>query len=111
MGSALPDVVFGTLATFLGTVGTWYLRKHRFFCSIPPVISNAVIIPFVLKYAYGVGDLLPYLALTVGAGEVITCMIFGEILLNALFPVRHVLFADDHVVSRRLRKAEQSPDT
>ena len=98
IGSALPDVVFGTLATLLGTVGTWYLRKHKILCSFPPVISNAVIIPFVLKYAYGVDNLFPYLALTVGAGEIITCVIFGEILLHALFPVRHLLFTDTHHV-------------
>ncbi|MCR5772861.1 MAG: QueT transporter family protein [Butyrivibrio sp.] len=98
MGNPLPDVVFGTLATLIGCIGTYALRKHRFLCSVPPVISNALIIPFVLKYAYGMTDLVPFMMLTVGAGEVITCMIFGEILLNALYPVRQLIFADDHYV-------------
>ena len=102
--SPLPDVIFGTLATFIGCVGTYLLRKHRILCSLPPVISNALIIPFVLKFAYGFTDLIPFMMLTVGAGEVITCVIFGEILLNALFPVRHVIFADDHYVAPLKKK-------
>lgn len=100
MGSALPDVIFGTLATLIGCVGTYALRKHRILCSLPPVISNALIIPFVLKFAYGLPDMIPYMMLTVGAGEVITCVIFGEILLNALYPVRGMLFADEHVAKK-----------
>ena len=100
MQSALPDVIFGTLATLIGCIGTYVLRKHRVLCSLPPVISNALIIPFVLKYAYGMTDLIPFMMLTVGAGEVITCVIFGEILLNALFPVRGILFADDHTAKK-----------
>ena len=92
LGSALPDIVFGTLATLIGCVGTYALRKHRFLCSLPPVISNAIIIPFVLKYAYGVGDIIPYLMVTVGIGEIISCVVFGEILLNALYPVRGRVF-------------------
>lgn len=100
MGSALPDVIFGTLATLIGCVGTYALRKHRILCSLPPVISNALIIPFVLKFAYSLPDMIPYMMLTVGAGEVITCVIFGEILLNALYPVRGMLFADEHVAKK-----------
>ena len=100
MGSPLPDVIFGSLATLIGCLGTYALRKHKILCSLPPVISNALIIPFVLKYAYGAPDLIPYMMLTVGAGEVITCVIFGEILLNALFPVRGMLFADDHTAKK-----------
>ena len=44
-GAALPDIVFGTLATFLGALGTRLLRKHRFLCTLPPVLSNGIIIP------------------------------------------------------------------
>lgn len=100
MGNPLPDVIFGSLATLIGCIGTYALREHRILCSLPPVISNALIIPFVLKFAYGLPDMIPYMMLTVGAGEVITCVIFGEILLNALFPVRGMLFADEHVAKK-----------
>jgi uncharacterized membrane protein len=100
MGNHILDIIFGTFATLIGCIGTYTLRKHRFLCSLPPVISNALIIPFVLRFAYGSTDLIPFMMLTVGIGEVITCVIFGEILLNALYPVRGMLFADDHVAKK-----------
>ena len=93
-GSALPDIVFGTLATLIGAVGTRALRRHRFLCTIPPVIANAVIIPLVLRYAYGISGALWFLALTVGAGEVICCVFFGSLLISALYPYRYKLFRD-----------------
>ncbi len=107
-GSPAPDVIFGTMATLIGALGTYALRKNRYLCSIPPVISNAIIIPFVLRYAYGIADgmelfgisfsALPAFAITVGIGEIITCVIFGQILISALLPVRSRLFpADDQV--------------
>ena len=92
-GSPVPDVVFGTLATLLGAAGSWMLRKNRFACSVPPVISNALIIPFVLRFAYGVPDAIPFMMLTVGAGELIACVLFGQVLITALTPFRQRLFA------------------
>lgn len=91
-GCTLPDVVFGTLATLIGALGTYALRKHRFLCTIPPVISNAVIVPFVLRYAYHIPAALPWLSLTVGIGEVISCMVLGQVLIAALKPVQQYLF-------------------
>ena len=91
-GSALPDIIFGTLATLIGAVGTFALRRHRFLCTLPPVIANAVIIPLVLRYAYGTPGALWFLALTVGAGEIICCVLFGSILISALQPYRQWIF-------------------
>lgn len=93
-GSSIFDIIFGTLATLLGALGTYALRRHRLLCTLPPVIANAVIIPFVLTYAYGIPGGLLYQALTVGAGEVICCVLFGSVLLTALLPVRHIVFGD-----------------
>ncbi len=83
-GCALWDVVFGSLATLIGAVGTRMLRKKPLIAWIPPVISNAVIVPVVLQKVYGVPDSFWYLMLTVGAGEVIACGILGLILYHAL---------------------------
>ncbi len=91
-GAALPDIVFGTLATLLGALGTRMLRKHRFLCTLPPVLSNGIIIPLVLRYAYAIPGALWFLALTVGAGELICCVIFGGILISVLLPHRGRLF-------------------
>ena len=91
-GCALPDIIFGTLATFLGAIGSYALRKHRFLCALPPIISNALIIPFVLTYAYHIPGGVPLFMLTVGLGELIACMGLGQILLQALLPFRGRLF-------------------
>lgn len=91
-GCALPDIIFGTLATFLGALGTRYLKEHRFLCTLPPVIANTLIVPFILTYAYHIPGGIPYLMLTVGIGEVISCMILGQILLTGLMPVAGRIF-------------------
>lgn len=101
-GAAVYDVVFGSLATLLGAVGTYLLRRHKFLCTLPPVIANMVIIPFVLRYGYGlvmeVGGhdvAIPFYMLTVGAGEVICCCIMGYIVLNVLNKYRSVIFKNE----------------
>lgn len=87
-GCALWDVVFGTLATLLGALGTRYLAgkllKKPYLAAVFPVLSNTVIVPFVLRYTYGAEGSLLYFAATVGAGEVISAGIFGTLLLAAL---------------------------
>ncbi len=83
-GCALWDVVFGSLATLIGAVGTLLLRKKPMLAWIPPVLSNALIVPAVLQRVYGVPDSFWYLMLTVGAGEVIACGILGILLYKAL---------------------------
>ena len=83
-GCAMWDVVFGSLATLLGAVGTRLLRKKPLIAWIPPVASNAIIVPIVLQKVYEVPDAWWYLALTVGAGEVIACGILGLMLYKAL---------------------------
>jgi uncharacterized membrane protein len=92
-GCAVWDIVFGSLATLLGALGTWALRhKCRYLACIPPIISNTVIVPFVLRLVYGVPGSLWYLALTVLIGEVGACAILGLFLLKVLEPHRNTLF-------------------
>ena len=90
-GCALPDIIFGSLATLLGALGTYALRKWKWCAPICPIIANTIIVPLVLIYGYGllieglsVLQCFGYYCLTVGAGEVISCGILGMILLFAL---------------------------
>lgn len=94
-GCVLPDIIFGSLATLIGALGSYALRRYRFLVPIPPIVANMVIVPFVLRYAYDVPDSLPYMMATVGAGEVISCYILGLLLLFALQPLRNTLFNKD----------------
>ena len=96
-GCALPDIIFGTLATLLGALGSYALRKNRFLCAVPPIVSNALIIPFVLTYAYHIPGGIPLFMLTVGLGELISCMGLGQILIQALLPFRGRLFNPDNI--------------
>jgi uncharacterized membrane protein len=79
------DIIFGSIATLIGAYLTFILRKKSVCVAvIPPILSNTVIIPFVLKYAYGIHGMIPYFAVTVFLGEFICCGIFGVLLLKAL---------------------------
>ena len=83
-GSALPDIVFGSLATLIGALGAYFLRRRKWLVPLPTVLANTLIIPFVLRFAYGVEGSIPYFMLTVGAGEVISAYICGMLLYAAL---------------------------
>ena len=83
-GAAIWDIVFGSLATLLGAIGTYLLRKQKWCAPIPPILANTIIIPFVLTYAYGLPGGIPFFMLTIGAGEILSCGILGMILLFAL---------------------------
>ena len=78
------DVVFGSLATLIGAIGTRLLRKNPYIAWIPPVVSNMAIVPSVLQKVYGVPDAWWYLVLTVGAGEVISCGVLGLLLYHSV---------------------------
>lgn len=92
-------MIFGTLATLLGAIGTHLLKKHKFLATLPPVISNSLIIPWVLRYVYGMTfeyggmDLsIPFFMLTVCIGEVISVCILGTLLRKAFEPLKIRLF-------------------
>ncbi len=92
-GCAPFDVVFGSIATLIGALGTYALRKrHRILASVPPIVSNTLIVPFVLKYVYNMPGGIPYFMLTVGIGEVISCGIVGQAFYHVLYPMRNKLF-------------------
>ncbi len=62
-GAILPDIIFGSLATLIGAIGSYALRKHKFA--------------------------VPLQMLTVGIGEVLSCGVIGMILLLALEKYRN----------------------
>ena len=92
-GAPMPDVVFGSLATLLGAVGTWLLRKWKPVVAIlPPILSNMLIIPFVLRYAYDLALPIPLMMASVGLGEVMSCGVLGLLLYKALLARSKDLF-------------------
>ena len=91
-GAVLWDIIFGSTATLIGAYFSYKLKGKRWLVPIPAIISNTVIIPFVLKYAYGIDIPLVLQMLYVFAGEVGGCFVLGELLASALIPYREKLF-------------------
>ena len=83
-GCAAWDVVFGSLATLIGAVGTRLLKDKPLLAWIPPVLSNMAIIPIILIKVYAVPDAWWFLVLTIGAGEALSCGVLGLLLYKAL---------------------------
>ena len=84
-GCALWDVVFGSLATLAGALGTYYIgRKYPATAPVFPIAANCAVVPFVLQYVYGSTDSYWFLAATVGAGEILSCAFLGGILYKVL---------------------------
>ncbi len=79
------DLIFGSLATLIGAIGTYYLgRKVKWLSSLPPILSNTIIIPLVLEFAYGAEGGIPFFMLTVFIGEFVCCGVLGTLLLCSL---------------------------
>ena len=51
-----------------------------------------LIIPFVLRYGYGIALPIPIMMGTVGAGEAVSCGILGLLLYKALYAHRKEIF-------------------
>ena len=93
MGGAIPvDIICGSLATLAGALLSYAMRKHKFLVPLPPIIANTLVVPFVLFYGYGVNLPIPFMMLTVGVGEVVSCGVIGLILLFALDRYKGVIF-------------------
>ena len=86
------DIICGSIATLIGAVGSYALRKQKFLVPVPPIMANTVIVPFVLFYGYGINLPIPLMMLSVGAGEVLSCGVLGLVILSALDRYKNVIF-------------------
>ena len=92
-GSIMIDVIIGSLATLLGAIGTWLLRKKsRYLAPLPPILTNTLLVPYVLRYGYGEPLPIPVLMATVGIGEIAACGIMGLVVLTVLNKYRKYIF-------------------
>jgi uncharacterized membrane protein len=77
----LPDVVLGTLSSFLAAVWTARIRSPR-WAPMPPVIVNAIVVPLYLQFLTTIH--LGWTMLWVLAGQAVACYGLGYPLLLAL---------------------------
>ena len=93
-GGTVYDIIFGTLATLIGVLIAYFIRRLPYLASLPTILSNAIIIPVVLIVS-GVGgwNMFPYFAATVGLGEIIACGVLGTVL---------VVYMEKHPSARKM---------
>ncbi|MCI8294057.1 MAG: QueT transporter family protein [Hespellia sp.] len=92
-GCILPDIILGSIATLIGAVGTWVLRNHnKFLAPIPPILANSLIVPFVLRFGYQIPLPIPFMMLTVGLGEIVSCGALGMTIYFALKKYQYRIF-------------------
>ena len=82
---SIIDILVGSLATLIGA----YLAskvKTKWLCPIPTILSNTVLIPFVIMNYSGVWNISSYMLAAGGvlASEIASVYIVGMILLLAL---------------------------
>ncbi len=91
-GCAPLDIVLGTFATLVGACGAFLLgllknkKMTRWLCTLPNILINTVIITVVCYFCYTAPSaqdptVLPFYAITASLGEIISCGIFGTVLL------------------------------
>lgn len=86
-GAPWFDVVFGTLATGLAALLTYFIGKRglpKWLAPLPAVVCNGCIVGAVLTYGYGIGIPFQLSALYVSAGEILSCYVIGLPLLYFL---------------------------
>ena len=91
IGCLLANLLNGCVATLLGALATRRLRGRPWLAMVPPVLANALIVPWVLRYGYGAPDAIWLMVLTVGAGEIVSVLGIGGALYIALRRQRELL--------------------
>lgn len=95
-GAVLLDVICGSLATLGAAVLSYLLRKNKYLVSLPPIILNMLVVPYVLRIGYGLVTPIPLMMLTVGIGEVLSCGILGFLLLKGLERYKNEIFGNTY---------------
>ena len=87
-GAVILDIIFGSLATLVAAYLSYKLRKRDWLVPVPPVIINAVVVGFILKYVYAEAASIWVLMGSVFLGQMVAAYGLGMILIKALKPFR-----------------------
>lgn len=102
IGNGILDIIFGTLATLLAAITTYFIGKmvrnktgKLILGELPPIIYNAIIVPFTflaiaeLKEAYFIN------LLWVGLGQLAAIGVGGTIIYFAVLKLKNTNFFKD----------------
>lgn len=85
-GALLPDIILGSLTTFIAAIlSYWIGKKQPLLAPIPPIVCNMIVVPLLLRFAYGILLPLPLMMVSVGIGQAISC---GGLGLSLYFLLR-----------------------
>ncbi len=76
-GFGMIDIVFGSLATLLAGISTYFLRKYHFLFPLPPVFFNAMIVGAYVYLLYDNSYSMALTMLFIGISELIICYGLG----------------------------------
>ncbi|MBQ9914681.1 MAG: QueT transporter family protein [Clostridia bacterium] len=76
-GFGIYDIVFGSLATLLGALGTRYFRKKPVLAALSPVVTNSLIVGSMLYFVVPDSGALLFNMASVGFGELVICLGLG----------------------------------
>ncbi len=83
--ASIWDIVFGSLATLIGALGAYALRRRSvYFAPVPTILANTFIIPAVICGMMGEFSILLYgaYAATIFLGEFLSCGVIGLLLFK-----------------------------
>lgn len=86
------DIVFGTMATFMAALSTYFLRNIRIkklpvLSAVPPILFNAVVVGWELCVLISGGFNIAVFtaqAVSVAIGQLISCGVLGLVLVNII---------------------------
>ena len=118
----IPDAIFGSLTTLAAAALTWFVGKaikknvKILPAPFPAVLLNAIVVPFILYYGYGIrefmgqtatGIVLALTALSVFIGQTIACYGIG---VPLYFALKGVADRTDLFHRKELKKTREKPD-
>ncbi len=83
-GYGVYDIIFGSLATLLGAIGTRVLRKRPVFAMLSPVLCNGLIVGSMLYFVVPDAGAFFFNVATVALGELVICLGLGLPLVQFL---------------------------
>ena len=83
-GSALPDIVLGSLTTLVAALLTRRLRGNRLLAALPPVVLNGLVVGALVHLLYTPEIPMALCMLYVAVGEAIACYVVGFLVLAAV---------------------------
>ncbi|HOD92528.1 MAG TPA: QueT transporter family protein [Clostridia bacterium] len=89
-GAGVLDILLGSFATLVAAYLT-YKVKNKWLAPVPPIVINMFVVGYILNVYYGMDYWLA--VISVGAGQTVSCMGLGMLLLLQLDKYKERLFS------------------